>query len=623
MHIEKYNNNGIDYLRLVEGKRMRAPNGKSRTGKRVLLCIGALSKLDDGRPGYLDRLRQSFRDGTPIVPALRRFVGGPQPRNVTVAFRSGDRKCLGRPKLMAATILDPVFNALGLGALLASVKHASKLRYDLTGIVRLLVYGRILDPASKCATMAQNEKWLDPIVSSKNGDNVYDALTVLEKNRRQILRRMNTCVTRGTGRKAGTVFYDVTNFFFEVEDADPDEEVAAVADDGTKTVETVKGLRQRGVSKENRPQPIVQMGLFLDDQGIPLSVEEFPGNTLDAQTLKDAMRRTVDSFDMGRFILVADRGMYSGANMQRVIDGGNGYIVAKSLLKSTAADRRWATGPKDWESVGKDLKYKSRIVTRNAVDGNGNPVLDENGEQRKYREKVVVYWSRSFCERQRHENRSFLAFVEELRENPNGFRVTRANYRSLRKFLKKQVVNTETGEELDGTKLRAMIDDEKLDAFKDLMGYYQIVSSETGMPSSEIIEKYHGLTQIEDQFREMKGTLRTRPVYVSTREHIKAHLLVCFIALTMMRLIQRKAKSALPEDAGKDVKWSYGIPGARISRALREWKACELPDEEHYMMLDADCEDMGAILKAFGVDVTPQAYTKGDLTGLKSSISVF
>ncbi len=623
MHIERYNNNGIDYLRLVEGKRMVAPNGKSRTGKKVLLCIGALAKFDDGGPDYLERLRQSFRDGKPLIPSLRPFVGEPPPRRVTVTFEAGNKKCLGRPKLMAATILDPVFNALGLGALLASAKHASKIRYDLAGIVRLLVYGRLLEPASKCATMSQNEKWLDPVVSSTNGDNVYDALTVVERNRRQILRRMNTCITRGTGRKTGTVFYDVTNFFFEVEDADPDEEAETVADDGTKKVETVRGLRQRGVSKENRPQPIVQTGLFLDGQGIPLSIEEFPGNTLDAQTLKDAMRRTVDNFDMGRFILVADRGMYSGTNMLKVVDGGNGYIVARSLLKSAAADRKWATGPKDWESVGRDLKYKSRTVVRKAVDGNGDPVLGKDGKQREYTEKVVVYWSRAFCERQRHENRSFLEFVEELRKNPNGFRVTKASYRSLRKFLKKKVVNTETGEELDGTKLRAMIDDEKLDAFKDLMGYYQIVSSETGMPSSEIIEKYHGLTQIEDQFREMKGTLRTRPVYVSTREHIKAHLLICFIALTMMRLIQRKAKAALPGDGRKDVKWSYGIPGARIAKALREWKACELPGGEYYQLLDADGGDIGAILRAFGVNVTPRAYKKGELTGLKSSISVF
>ena len=149
-------------------------------------------------------------------------------------------------------------------------------------------------------------------------------------------------------------------------------------------------------------------------------------------------------------------------------------------------------------------------------------------------------------------------------------------------------------------------------------------SSETRMPSSEIIEKYHGLTQIEDQFREMKSTREPRPPYVRTREHIEAHLMVCFIALTMMRLIQRKARAALPGDkAEKDVKWSYGIPGARIARALREWKACQLPDEEHYMMLDADGEDIGTILRAFGVDVTPQAYTKGELTRLKSSISVF
>ena len=623
MHIERYNNNGIDYLRLVEGKRMVAPNGRSRVGKKVRLCIGALAKFDDGRPDYLGRLRQSFRDGKPLIPSLQRFVGEPRPRMVTVTFKAGDPKCLGKPKFMAATILDPVFNALGLGALLASVKHASKLRYDLAGIVRLLVYGRILDPASKCATMSRNEKWLDPVVSSSNGDNVYDALTVIERSRRQILRRMNTCITRGTGRKAGTVFYDVTNFFFEVEDADPDEEVESVADDGTKTVETVKGLRQRGVSKENRPQPIVQMGLFLDDQGIPLSIEEFPGNTLDAQTLKDAMRKTVDNFDMGRFILVADRGMYSGTNMLKVVDGGNGYIVAKSLLKSTAADRKWATGPKDWESVGKDLKYKSRTVTRKAVDGNGDPVLGEDGKQREYTEKVVVYWSRAFYERQRHENRSFLEFVEELRKNPNGFRVTKASYRSLRKFLKKKVVNTETGEELDGTKLRAMIDDDKLDAFKDLMGYYQIVSSETGMPSSEIIEKYHGLTQIEDQFREMKGTLEARPVFVNTPEHIHAHLLVCFVALTMMRLIQRKIAIAEPKpDTGGDLKWSYGMSGERLSAALRDWQVLCQPGE-YYQMLNSSGEDIRRVLSALGIGLGKRIYTKGGIVALKSGVKVF
>ena len=234
-----------------------------------------------------------------------------------------------------------------------------------------------------------------------------------------------------------------------------------------------------------------------------------------------------------------------------------------------------------------------------------------------------MYWSRAFYERQRHENKSFLEFVEELRKNPNGFRVTKASYRSLRKFLKKNVVNTETGEELDGTKLRAMIDDEKLDAFKDLMGYYQVVSSETGMPSREIIEKYHGLTQIEDQFREMKGTLEARPVFVNTPEHIHAHLLVCFIALTMMRLVQRRIATAEPKpDEGGDLKWSYGMSGERLSAALRDWQVLRHPGDL-YQMVNSSGEDIRRILSALGVDLRPAIYTKGGISALKAQVKVF
>ena len=234
------------------------------------------------------------------------------------------------------------------------------------------------------------------------------------------------------------------------------------------------------------------------------------------------------------------------------------------------------------------------------------------------------FWSASFSftfyRRQVHESRSFLEFVEKLRANPAGFRVTAAESRSLRKFLKKEYVNEKTGEVLVGTKLRAMIDDEKLDAFKDLMGYYQIVSSELEMPSTEIIEKYHGLTRIEDQFREMKGTLETRPVYVRTPEHIRAHLMVCFIALTMLRLIQRKTKAVVPQDP--DVKWSYGIPGARAAAALREWQVDELPGD-YYRMQNVTGDDIRAILKAYGVEILPKIYTKGEIREIKSTVNPY
>ena len=179
-----------------------------------------------------------------------------------------------------------------------------------------------------------------------------------------------------------------------------------------------------------------------------------------------------------------------------------------------------------------------------------------------------------------------------------------------------------TGNVLDGTKLAAMIDDEKLSAFNDLFGYYQIVTSELDMPDREVIDKYHGLTQIEDQFREMKSTLEARPIYVRTREHIEAHLMVCFIALTMMRLIQRKTKASLGAEFGKDLDWTYGIPGARLASALREWQVTELPGD-YYQMLNASDGDIVTLFKAFGIDVPAKIYTKGDLRELKSAIDPF
>ena len=607
MHIEAANNNGTKYLKLARCHRGTNSKGRRTIIKQTVLNIGPLSKYDDGKPGYLDRLRRSFRDGAPLIPALAPYVGGAAAKTHVIRYRDGDPACEGETKRLAACILDPVFSALGLDQLLASVKHASKIRYDLQGIVRLLVYGRILEPASKCATMDQNGKYFEPLVGSSNPDNVYDALTVIDENAEKIFRRMNTCVKRGIGRNPSTVFYDVTNFFFEIGEADEDE----VDGDGNVVR---PGLRKFGVSKENRRQPIVQIGLFMDDNGIPISFGMFPGNTLDHHTLRPAMRESVDTFGLGRFILVADRGMYSGTNMCHVTDAGNGYIVSKSLRKSSAAERRWAVSPEGYTIVSDRFRFKSRTVVRT--------VTDEKGRRRRVTEKVVVYWSRAFYDRDVSEHRKFLDFIERLRANPAGFRASAAQSRSLKRFLKKDVVNSRNGEVLDGTKLVAMIDDDKLNEFNELMGYYQIATSELEMDDRAVIDKYHGLTQIEDQFREMKGTLEARPVFVNTPGHIHAHLMVCFIALTMMRLIQRKIAAAETKKDDGDLKWSYGMPGARLSSALREWQVLRHPDGL-CQMVNSSGEDIRRVLAALGMNLKPAIYTEGGLAALKSGIKAF
>ena len=616
MHIEKYRSNGIDYLRLVEGKRMKRKDGTPIVGKRVVASLGAYVRHDDGRPDYLARLRQSFRVGRPLIDALKPYVGGAPKERWRIEFKAGDPRCRGETKLLAPCILDPVFSALGLDQLFASVKHASKLRYDLQGIVRLLVYGRILEPASKCATMEQNGKYCEPLVRSGNPDNVYDALTVIDENAQRIFRRMNTCLTRGIGRNPSLMFYDVTNLFFEIPDADDD-----VVDEAGNVV--ARGLRKYGVSKESRKQPIVQVGLFMDDSGMPVSFEVFPGNTLDHHTLKPAMENTIDGFGLGRFVLVADRGMYSAPNMCHVTDAKNGYIVSKSLRKSTSATRRWAVSPEGYTVVSDRFRHKSRIIERKVVlvrkDAKGN----EKRETRKLTEKEVVYWSKAFHDREMHEHRSFLDFIERLKANPGGFRISATQSKSLKRFVKGDVIDKKTGKVLDGTKLVAMIDDEKLNEFNELMGYYMIATSELDTPDREIIEKHHGLTQIEDQFREMKGTLESRPVFVNTPEHIHAHLLVCFMALTMMRLVQRRIAISEPEkDAQGDLKWSYGMSGERLSRALREWQVVRQPGE-YYQMLNASGEDICRILSALGIANEDVIHTKGSIAALKSTVKAF
>ena len=605
MHIEQYKSNSRAYLRLVSGKRMKDSLGRPIIGKRIVLSLGALAKHDDGRPDYLKRLRESFAEGRPLIKELEPYVDQAPVRRWTITFERGDAKCIGEPKRMAPCVLDPVFRALGLDELFASVKCASRIKYDLTGIVRLLTYGRIIDPESKWSTMGQNDQYYAPLVKSTNPDNVYDALDVIYANRRQIVQRMNTCISRGIGRSADTVFYDVTNFFFETARPDEDFEDA----DGN----VVAGLRKFGVSKENRRQPIVQLGLFLDGNGIPISFATFPGNTLDHHTLRPAMDEAAGDLGIRRFVLVADRGMYSGTNMYAVREAGNGYIVSKSLRKTDKAERTWAIDPEGYTVVSENFRHKSRIVKRVVKDG--------NGKKREIREKVVVYWSKAFYERERSENASFMEFLGKLKENPGSYRISSSHSKGLRRFLKKEYVNKVTGEKVDSADLMPMIDEAKLTEFNDLMGYYQIVTSELEMGDREVIEKYHGLTQIEDQFREMKGTLETRPVFVQTPEHIKAHLMVCFMALTMIRIIQRKTRLSAKPAKGES-RWSYGIPGARVSEALAGWQVLELPGE-YYQVLKPKGDDIFAILKAFGMELKQQLYTRGEIREMKATASPF
>jgi len=600
--------NGHQYLRLVESVRVKNAMGKKISQKKLVKHIGPLERYDDDKPDFISRLRTSFKVGEPIIDTLEPYCEKHKPiQKYKFNFTDGDPSCFGEPKLVAHLLVEHIMEYLGLDAFFRSYKNFTKIEYNIYAFFKLMVIGRILNPASKSATVKQNDDYYEPILNKDhNPDNIYDTLDFIAENHGRIIRRMNTNLVKKTNRNPEIIFYDVTNFYYEIEAPDYDE-----LDENDEVLSA--GLRKMGVSKENRKQPIVQMGLFMDDNGIPIAVESFPGNTLDHLTLKSALSKNIDNTELSRFILIADRGICNYPNVLQIKGNGNGYIMAKSLLKSNAAEREWAYREDGFVHESDQFRYKSRVVRKK--------VTDENGQENEITEKVVVYWSGNFARHGEKENKSFLEFLDKFMESPENFRITATQAKSLRKFMDKNMVNEKTGEVVNSHELRAFIDKEKVDAYRKNFGYYQLVTSELTMPDKEIIEKYHGLSQIENQFRIMKGDLNTRPLFVRNPEHIKAHLLICMIALTVMRIIQNRiVKSGLvPCAKEKEVSWTMGLSGERIQRALNKWQVDLMPGDL-YRFMNVNDPDLKLILDAFGIELPPKFFRRAELKLIKTNI---
>ena len=167
-----------------------------------------------------------------------------------------------------------------------------------------------------------------------------------------------------------------------------------------------------------------------------------------------------------------------------------------------------------------------------------------------------------------------------------------------------------------------MLDNDKIESYTKSLGYYQIVTSELKMEEKEVIDKYHGLTQIEEQFRTMKSTLETRPIYVRTPEHIDAHLLICLIALIMLRIIQKKIIASNQIPKREDMYWTTGINGDRIQEALKKWQVDLMPNEL-YRFMNIEDSDLKIILNAFGINIPKKLFTLGELKSIKTNIKIF
>lgn len=610
MFLEIANNNGTKYIRVCESIRVMDKNtNKSIPKKKTIKNIGPLTRFDDGKPDFVARLKASYTAGNPILEELKPYVNAVVPQEVyNIRLCEGTDDCIAHPKLISNLLLEKILEDLDVAQLIRSYKNHYNVGFDTYGFFKLLLMGRILNPASKWATVKQNDDYAIPILKGDIQDfNVYKTLDFIYDHRRAIFNRINASMVRHYHRTTNKIYYDVTNFFFEIEQNDED----ITLPDGA--VEA--GIRKRGVSKEHRDAPIVQMGLLMDEQGIPISIECFPGNALDHQTLATSFKNSVDSVtDTGnRFIYVCDKGIGKGESIVYAIANGIGYLTSRTVRGSSKEDKKWIADQKGYTVVSENLKYKTKIVKKNATTPEGVTL--------EYSEKILTYWSKKYYDKEVAERSDFYDFVQAYLKDPHSFRLSSTQVPLIRKYLKKDVVNKKTGEIINSSDLAAILDINALKMDYDLMGYYTLATSEIDMDDQQMIDTYGNLVEIEDQFRVMKGTLDTRPIFVRTRKHIIAHLTICTVALILLRLIQRQLKEKFPDTANTDLIFSRVLSADRIQTALNKWKIESIGDT-YYRFCDTDDPDLSLILSAFNINIAKKCYRISEVKQMKSKIEM-
>jgi transposase len=603
MYIDKVINSGKPYLRVAESYSVKV-DGINKNRKRTIRNIGPLARFDDGKPDFLKRLRESFKDGTPIIDGLDDLIAQkPAPRKMRIEFdQDDDTVAFSDPKSVGHFFLDAMYDGLGIYDVLNKHKSNSRIEYDLNGLAKLLVFGRDLNPDSKCATWEARGDYLFGVTTSNDVIEVYRTLDVLDELSEKIQRRMNTKIEKHIGRNKEICFYDVTNYWFSIDDPDDD-----IVSEAGSVIE--EGIRKRGPSKKKTREPIVQMGLFIDDNGVPVSYKLFPGNHTDQTTLRPSMRETINKMGYGRVIIVADGGLNSGKNLAYIARQGGGYIVSKSAKGSAKEVKEWILDEKGYVwNKNRTFKLKSKIRTRT--------VEDEDGQKVKIEEKIISYWSKKQYDYALHENKKFIDYLNGVTENPDKLKDKQPKYK---KYLVETKADKKTGEIVNTVSVYSL-DMKKIEMDLGLMGYYTLLTSETHMDNHEVIDKYHGLSRIEDSFRVIKSDLEGRPVYVRNKGHINAHFLICFIALTMIRLLQYMILKKEGKTTNSTRGWEMGIPADRIKKALAGFKADALPGGFYRLTKSEEGSDLARIATAVGVNVALRLPSESEIRKLKYAI---
>ncbi len=411
--------------------------------------------------------------------------------------------------------LQKIYYELKLDKLCKEISQKYKYTYNLDSILSRLLYSRIIYPSSKLATFELSKKFFEQ--PDFELQHIYRALEVIAKETDSIQSSLYSNSLKVSKRNTGVLYYDCTNYFFEIEQED--------------------GLKQYGPSKEHKPNPIVQMGLFMDGDGIPLAFSINKGNTNEQLTLKPLEQKILSDFDLSRFVVCTDAGLASDSNRKFNNRGERAFITTQSVKKLKAHLMEWALDPKGWslDNDGKtyDITELDEKKDKDKVFHKERWIKETGLEQR-----IVVTYSIKYRDYQRTIRDSQIERAQKVIDSNPG-KLKKSSQNDYKRFINRTNC-TADGEVAEHETYS--INTELISKEEAFDGFYAVCTNLED-DATAIIKVNRRRWEIEECFHIMKSEFKARPVYLSRDDRITAHFMTCFTSLVIYRLLEKKLNS--------------------------------------------------------------------------------
>lgn len=489
----------------------------SRDGKRSTEIIENLGKASEICKKY--KVDDAYAWANEYIQGLR---DKKKDKNHKVLVPFNSDVCIEKDNVLSYNIgylfLQRIYYKLGLPSICNKIKKEGSFKYDLNGILSMLTYGRVLFPASKYSSFKKSKKLMEQ--SDFDLHHIYRGLGVLAENMDYIQAELYKRSQKLIKRNTGVLFYDCTNFFFEMEQE--------------------SGLKQYGPSKENRPNPIVQMGLFMDKSGIPLAFCINPGNQNEQLSLKPLEQQIMRDFELSKFVVCTDAGLSSDANRRFNNYGERSFITTQSIKKLKRELKDWCLDTSGWMIEGSSQKYSISEIDDTPENRDKifykQRLIEGYDEERDitFDQNLIVTYSLKYKMYQESIRSRQIERAKKHLEHPSS--VDRRSQTDAKRFIKKTPY---TGDGEIADKAVYEIDMNAISEESRYDGFYAVCTNLDDDPA-DIAKINHDRWEIEESFRIMKSEFEARPVYLQKDDRIKAHFLTCFIALMIYRILEKE-----------------------------------------------------------------------------------